>query len=134
MRNIEYRAKYEAVPSVVLVAKAVAQLADKSGDTIVETHHLATPSGLTKNMITNASFRTKKLEGDIPIVEKDHDAAERDFAEKMGMIPEDVEAEVEKMNKLSMKEQYPDTMDGGKSEKISEKLKAKMEDRGEELR
>ena len=30
---------------------------------------IAAPTQLSKNMITNASFRTKKLEGDIPRVE-----------------------------------------------------------------
>ena len=126
MEHIEFRAKYESIPNVVLVSRAVSQLVTSS-DTGAESHHLATPSsGLTKNMITNASFRTKKLEMDIPRKESDEDA-DREFAEKMGIIPEDVEAEVERMSKMNLKD--ADNVDGGENEKvkISEKLKAKME-------
>ena len=128
-RAIEYRAQYESVPTVILVSRAVTQLADSSGGNIVEAPAItvATPSVLTKNMITNASFRTKKLEGDIPRVENDEDA--KLAAEKMGMIAEEAEADVERMNKMNLKEGQ-DALDGEHGEnkvKIGEKFKAKME-------
>jgi len=124
-RDIEYRGKYECVPSVVLVSKAVSQLAATSGGTmVVETPQIATPSVLTKNMITNASFRTKKMEGDIPRV--DNGEEENNFGEKMGMILEEAEAEVERMNKLNMKEGQ-DNPDGIDKVNMADKLKAKIE-------
>ena len=124
-RDIEYRAKYECVPGVVLVSKAVSQLAATSGGTMaVETPQIATPSVLTKNMITNASFRTKKMEGDIPRV--DNGDEENNLGEKMGMILEEAEAEVERMNKLNMKEGQ-DNPDGIDKVNMADKLKAKIE-------
>jgi len=125
-RAIEHRAKYECVPAVVLVSRAVAQLAASSGGNLEEAPALtvATPSVLTKNMITNASFRTKKLEGDIPRVENDEDA--NLAAEKMGIIAEEAEADVERMNKMNLKEGQ-DALDGEGKVKIGEKFKAKIE-------
>ena len=125
-RGIEHRAKYECVPSVILVSRAVSQLAASSGGNLVEAPALsvATPSVLTKNMITNASFRTKKLEGDIPRVENDEDA--NLAAEKMGIIAEEAEADVERMNKMNLKEGQ-DALDGEGKVKIGEKFKAKIE-------
>ena len=91
---------------------------------VVETPQIATPSVLTKNMITNASFRTKKMEGDIPRV--DNGEEENNFGEKMGMILEEAEAEVERMNKLNMKEGQ-DNPDGIDKVNMADKLKAKIE-------
>ena len=125
-RAIEHRAKYECVPAVVLVSRAVAQLAASSGGNLEEAPALtvATPSVLTKNMITNASFRTKKLESDINRVENDEDMEKE--KEKMGAIAEEAEADVERLNRMNIKEGQ-DNIDGADKVKIAEKLKAKME-------
>merc|ERR1719341_2806875 len=122
-RAIEYRAKYDSVPTVILVSRAVTQLAESSGGNIVEAPAItvATPSVLTKNMITNASFRTKKLEGDIPRVETEDEAA---TGERMGVISEEAETEVEKSNKNKENEAVVDGVD---KVNIADKIKAKME-------
>jgi len=130
-KDIEFRAKYECAASVILVSRAVAQLAATSSGNIAETPQLATPSVLTKNMITNASFRTKKLEGDIPRVENDEESHAQ--AEKMGMIVEEAEAEVERINKLNMKDGQ-DNFDGVDKVNIAEKLKDKMENVRDKVR
>lgn len=130
-KDIEFRAKYECAASVILVSRAVAQLAATSSGNIAETPQIATPSVLTKNMITNASFRTKKLEGDIPRVENDEEIQAQ--AEKMGMIVEEAEAEVERINKLNMKDGQ-DIMDGVDKVNIAEKLKDKMENVRDKVR
>ena len=93
---------------------------------------MATPSQLTKNMITNASFRTKKLECDIPRVECEEDSANLN-SDKMGIIAEEVEADVERINKLNLKENT-DNPDGADKVKIAEKIKAKMENVRENVR
>ena len=114
------------MPSVILVSRAVSQLAASSGGNLVEAPALsvATPSVLTKNMITNASFRTKKLESDINRVENDEDMEKE--KEKMGAIAEEAEADVERLNRMNIKEGQ-DNIDGADKVKIAEKLKAKME-------
>ena len=67
VRDIEFRARHDSLATAILVAKAVSGVAPLA--TLVEPTTLAAPTQLSKNMITNASFRTKKLEGDIPRVE-----------------------------------------------------------------
>merc|ERR1719228_866867 len=87
----------------------------------VEAPHISTPSQLTKNMITNASFRTKKLEGDIPRIETDEDAAN---GERMGVISEEAETEMDKSNRIKENEAVVDGVD---KVNIADKIKAKME-------
>ena len=52
-----------------------ANYSSSSSSVTIEAPPISTPSVLTKNMITNASFRTKKLECDIPRVESEEDSA-----------------------------------------------------------
>jgi len=68
VRDIEFRARYETLPTVILVARSVNNVAPLA-TAAVSQPTIAAPTQLSKNMITNASFRTKKLEGDIPRVE-----------------------------------------------------------------
>ncbi len=42
-----------------------------NGPYLEEQRYISTPSQLSKNLITNASFRAKKLEGDIPRIPGD---------------------------------------------------------------
>merc|ERR1711942_242018 len=88
-RDIEFRGKHDSLANVLLVSRSVLQLATRATGS-VEAPHIATPSQLTKNMITNASFRTKKLEGDIPRIETEEDAANM---ERMGVISEEAETD-----------------------------------------
>ena len=76
-------------------------------------------------MITNASFRTKKLECDIPRVETDEEGGNLN-PDKMGIIAEEMEGEVERINKMNLKESS-DNPDGADKVKIAEKIKAKMD-------
>ena len=76
-------------------------------------------------MITNASFRTKKLECDIPRVETEEDGGNVNN-DKMGIITEEGEVDVERINKLNLKESS-DNPDGADKVKIAEKIKAKMD-------
>jgi len=120
VRDIEFRGRHDSLANVLLVSRSVAQIATRATGT-VEAPHISTPSQLTKNMITNASFRTKKLEGDIPRVETDEDAA---TGERMGVISEEAETEVEKSNKVKDNEAV---VDGADKVNIADKIKAKME-------
>ena len=65
--------------------------------------------------------RTKKLEGDIPRVEADDEAA---AGERMGVISEEAETETERTNKIKDGEAVADGVD---KVNIAEKIKAKME-------
>ena len=122
-KDIEFRARHDSYANVIIVSKAVFQLASSSSARI-EAPPISTPSVLTKNMITNASFRTKKLESDINRVENDEDMEKE--KEKMGAIAEEAEADVERLNRMNIKEGQ-DNIDGADKVKIAEKLKAKME-------
>lgn len=130
-KDIEFRARHDSYANVIIVSKAVSQLASSSSARI-EAPPISTPSVLTKNMITNASFRTKKLECDIPRVECEEDSANLN-SDKMGIIAEEVEADVERINKLNLKENT-DNPDGADKVKIAEKIKAKMENVRENVR
>lgn len=132
-KDIEFRARHDSYANVIIVSKAVSQLASSSSVTI-EAPPISTPSVLTKNMITNASFRTKKLECDIPRVESEEDSANLNLNDKMGIIAEEVEADVERINKLNLKENSSDNPDGADKVKIAEKIKAKMENVRENVR
>jgi hypothetical protein len=70
IRDIEFRARHSSMDSVLLVSRALLQMAP-NGPSVEEQRYISTPSQLSKNIITNASFRTKKLEGDIPRLEED---------------------------------------------------------------
>ena len=131
-KDIEFRARHDSYANVIIVSKAVSQLASSSS-ALIEAPPISTPSVLTKNMITNASFRTKKLECDIPRVESEEDGANLN-PDKMGIIAEEVEADVERINKLNLKENSSDNPDGADKVKIAEKIKAKMENVRENVR
>ena len=123
-KDIEFRARHDSYANVIIVSKAVFQLASSSSARI-EAPPISTPSVLTKNMITNASFRTKKLECDIPRVETEEEAGNLN-TDKMGIITEEGEVDVERINKLNLKESS-DAPDGADKVKIAEKIKAKMD-------
>jgi len=123
-KDIEFRARHDSYANVIIVSKAVFQLASSSSARI-EAPPISTPSVLTKNMITNASFRTKKLECDIPRVETEEEGGNTN-GDKMGIIAEEMEGEVERINKMNLKESS-DNPDGADKVKIAEKIKAKMD-------
>jgi len=120
VRDIEFRGRHDSLANVLLVSRSVLQIAARATGT-VEAPHISTPSQLTKNMITNASFRTKKLEGDIPRVETDDEAA---TGERMGVISEEAETELDKSMKNKDNEAVVDGVD---KVNIADKIKAKME-------
>jgi len=120
VRDIEFRGRHDSLANVLMVSRAVLQIATRATGS-VEAPHISTPSQLTKNMITNASFRTKKLEGDIPRVETEDEAT---TGERMGVISEEAETEVEKSNKNKENEAVVDGVD---KVNIADKIKAKME-------
>jgi len=117
VRDIEFRGRHDSLANVMLVSRSVIQLAARATGT-VDAPHISTPSQLSKNMITNASFRTKKLEGDIPRKENDDEANSGD---RMGVISEELESE---SDKLKVKETDTDNLD---KVNIADKIKAKME-------
>jgi len=119
-RDVEFRGRHGSLANVLLVSRAVLQLATRATGS-VEAPHIATPSQLTKNMITNASFRTKKLEGDIPRIETEEDAAN---GERMGVISEEAETEMDRANRVKDNEAV---VDGGDKVNIADKIKAKLE-------
>jgi len=120
-RDIEFRGRHDSLANVLLVSRAVLQLATRATGS-VEAPHISTPSQLTKNMITNASFRTKKLEGDIPRIETEEDAAN---GERMGVISEEAETEIDKTNRMKDNEAVVDGVD---KVNIADKIKAKIVD------
>ena len=73
-KDIEFRARHDSYANVIIVSKAVSQLASSSSARI-EAPPISTPSVLTKNMITNASFRAKKIGDDIPKVQESGEGA-----------------------------------------------------------
>jgi len=136
IRDIEFRAKHASMDSVLLVSKALLKMAPQSGAYMEDNQqrYISTPSQLSKNLITNASFRAKKLEGDIPRVETGEDGAAGVVGgvgvggvagaqtlidhTKMGVIAEEEDIQL-----------YPG--EGGKKSKedgnIADKIKARME-------
>merc|ERR1712202_31904 len=94
VRDIEFRGRHDSLANVLLVSRSVAQIATRATGT-VEAPHISTPSQFTKNMITNASFRTKKLEGDIPRVEDEEgNSMETARQNQMTVICEEMEDQV----------------------------------------
>ncbi|XP_034951325.1 hyccin isoform X2 [Chelonus insularis] len=80
VEDIHNRACYDAYPDVMLVTNAIRNssgsgpsgpLADGSMSISVALSPATTTPTISKSMITNASFRTKKLPDDIPIVSKE---------------------------------------------------------------
>ena len=67
-------------------------------------------------------FRTKKLEGDIPRIETEEDAAN---GERMGVISEEAETEIDKTNRMKDNEAVVDGVD---KVNIADKIKAKIVD------
>ena len=57
VRHVELRGRRDCLAEVLLVSRAVLQLSTTATRTI-DPPHISTPSQLTKNMITNASFRS----------------------------------------------------------------------------
>ncbi|XP_044751893.1 hyccin [Coccinella septempunctata] len=71
LNDIIHRASYETYPDVLLAANAVKNLLQYS-PTIAATPRVSHSHNVSKSMITNASFRTKKLPDDIPIQDEHH--------------------------------------------------------------
>ena len=86
------------------------------GPSVEEQRYISTPSQLSKNIITNASFRTKKLEGDIPRVEEEEGAGGGSEGSKMAPITEE-EENVQEGKKSKDKD----------ADNIADRIKAKME-------
>jgi len=70
---IDERASANAWPSVLLVTSSIKRLAINHGPSQSSVNVTSTPGQLAKHMITNASFRTKKISDDIPKVLTDDD-------------------------------------------------------------
>lgn len=121
VKDIEFRGRHDSLANVLLVSRAVLQLASRATGSPQEPH-MATPSQLTKNMITNASFRTKKMEADIARVEIEEDG------ERMGVISEEQEQD-EKPPGSQEKANGPDD-----KVNIADKIRAKMENVKENVR
>ena len=115
IRDIEFRARHGCMDSVLLVSRALLQMAPK-GPSVEEQRYISTPSQLSKNIITNASFRTKKLEGDIPRVEEEEGAGGGSEGSKMAPITEE-EENVQEGKKSKDKD----------ADNIADRIKAKME-------
>jgi len=125
-RDIEFRGRHESLANVLLLSRAVLKLSS-SASASGETTHISTPSQLTKNMITNASFRTKKLDGDIPKVESDDEVV----VEKMGVISEEREGQL--VGEPPIDKRLPGVQ-GQESSNITDKFKAKMENMRDNVR
>ena len=69
--------------SVLATANAIKTLVLNSGPSQLPAASIATPSQIAKNLITNASFRAKKMGDDIPKVEKTVEETTKDKEEKM---------------------------------------------------
>ncbi|CAG0879792.1 unnamed protein product [Darwinula stevensoni] len=73
IKDIEWRARYELYPEVLLVTSAIRNSTNNfSGEAGPMGIHVQTSlrekaPAMSKNLITNASFRTKKLPEDIPV-------------------------------------------------------------------
>lgn len=70
--QIEERASANGWPSVLMVSTSIKRLSIKCGPSQCATT-TSTPGQLAKHMITNASFRAKKISDDIPKVLTDED-------------------------------------------------------------
>ena len=79
---IHERASLAGSPEVLLSSNSIKNLVLSSSPSQVSTSHVSTPVQI-KNMITNASFRAKKLKDDIPKVQVDS-IAEDDSAHSSG--------------------------------------------------
>lgn len=112
-RDIEFRGRRECLASVLLASRALLQLAPRVS-TGEDQRYITTPTTLSKNMITNASFRTKKLEGDIPRVDGEEGPPSLDTSRMSAIVEEGEEKEE---NKKGMRE----------LENITDKIKARME-------
>jgi len=117
IRDIEFRAKHGSMDSVLLVSRALIKMAPH-GPSVEEQRYISTPSQLSKNIITNASFRTKKLETDIPRVEPDEEGGTGSLdASKLMMAIVEEEGEVREGEAKKSKD----------GENITDKIKARME-------
>ncbi|XP_045472873.1 hyccin isoform X2 [Harmonia axyridis] len=72
LNDITQRAAYEAYPDVLLAANSVKNLLQYSPTINAVTPRVSHSQSVSKSMITNASFRTKKLPDDIPIQDDHH--------------------------------------------------------------
>lgn len=68
---IHSRASVSGCTEVLLLSNSIKNLVLNSSPSQVSTTHVSTPNQLAKNMITNASFRAKKMQTDIPKVHVD---------------------------------------------------------------
>ena len=67
---IRQRASAQGCPSLLLTADAVRTVVLSNGPSQLPAASITTPSQIAKNMITNASFRAKKIGDDIPKVQE----------------------------------------------------------------
>ena len=72
---VRQRASAQGCPSLLLTADAVRTVVLSNGPSQLPAASITTPSQIAKNMITNASFRAKKIGDDIPKVESEAAAA-----------------------------------------------------------
>lgn len=132
VRDIEFRARYESLATVMLASRSVTNVAPLA-TSAVEQPTIAAPTQLSKNMITNASFRTKKLEGDIPRVEtEDGTSLEASRPNAMTVISEEAEEQLVSGEKKHDGKQKDKDKDKDKDNEINiaDKIKgykAKME-------
>ncbi|KAL3283190.1 hypothetical protein HHI36_006342 [Cryptolaemus montrouzieri] len=71
LNDIIYRANYETFAAVLLAANSIKNLLQHSPSSSI-TSRPSHSHSVSKSMITNASFRTKKLPDDIPIQDEHH--------------------------------------------------------------
>ena len=72
---IRQRASAQGCPSLLLTADAVRTVVLSNGPSQLPAASITTPSQIAKNMITNASFRAKKIGDDIPKVQESGEGA-----------------------------------------------------------
>lgn len=74
LHDVIFRANYDTCTDVLLMAHAVSNLLHRSPAAYMP--RASNKSNISKSMITNASFRTKKLPDDIPILDQEEGAAQ----------------------------------------------------------
>lgn len=93
---IHSRASVSGCTEVLLLSNSIKNLVLNSSPSQVSTTHVSTPNQLAKNMITNASFRAKKMQTDIPKVHVDQSLIEEGSAKDMAAIAEEDARDEEK--------------------------------------
>ena len=131
---IHERASLAGSPEVLLSSNSIKNLVLSSSPSQVSTSHVSTPVQI-KNMITNASFRAKKLKDDIPKVQVDS-IAEDDSAHSSGGGSKSANlasmtsiVELEEINKVEIEDKAANSKSESSSSKgfNRDKLKAKLQ-------